>query len=343
MTTKLLTILTIRTSSERLPGKALAEIKSKTPGGKKQTLPLAAWIIRRLRQMDTMLCVATTNEDSDNELTKLCQKEGVEVVRGSTDDVISRMQAVIETGQYPGTEFVFRALGDCPFVSTEIVQRSAKALEKTGKEAMVFCLPPDIFSVYGSREMSYNKAAWGRIVQNSPHREHPDMYFHQNREKFQILYHLPPDNIFFRPYRLELDEPNDLSLISAIADEVGMLADLRDVIKFLDGNPDIAKINAHTTEKTGPLSLNTYSNGQRRKWLMNMVGKSVYTWTDEWVNPPDTRATPILCSCGWLVGWGHRASLYMRDGSRMDRGFPRCKSCGLLVREWKEAIQPSVY
>lgn len=341
--TKLLTILTIRTSSSRLPGKALAPITSRVPGStKKVTLPLAVWILRRLRQMDTMIAVATTNDASDDQLAKVMKAEGVEVVRGSTDDVIGRMDAVIQTGQYPGVTAVFRALGDCPWISWQTVEYSVKVLEKTNKEAMVYCLPPDVISVYGSREFCYSLSGWSKIVRNSTFREHPDMYFHLNRDKFDTLLHLAPDNIYMRPYRLEIDWKEDLLLTQAIADEVGMLADLRDVIKLLDRRPDLARINAHLTEKTGPLSLNTYDNGQRRKWLMNMVGKSIYTFDGRWVSPPDRQAIPTFCSCGELLGWGAKGSLHMRDGSIMNKGFPRCKNCGLVVREWREAIQPAM-
>lgn len=340
--TKLLTILTIRTESTRLPGKILAPVKSRTDGKRKQTEPFVTWILRRLAQIEnSTTVVATTDLKSDDELAALCEGEGVAVVRGPVDDVVSRMHLAVK--DYPKARYVIRALGDCPFLDTGIVSYAVKALEETKKEALVYCLPPDVISVYGSREFPYSRVAWERINDNSTHREHSDMYFHQNREHFNVLYHMGPDNIYMRPYRLEVDTPMDLELIRAIADEVGMLADLKDVIKLLDQRPDLAKINATIPEKTGPLSLATYSNGQRRRWMMNMVGKSVYTWSGEWVHPVDKRATPIMCHCGELIGWGWKSSLYMRDGTRLDRGFPRCRACGVLVREWKEAIQPSVW
>lgn len=81
--TNLLTILTVRNASERLPGKALAEIKSRVPGqSRKVSAPLVVWIARRLRQMGTPL-IATTNDPTDNELTNVLQAEGFRVIRGS--------------------------------------------------------------------------------------------------------------------------------------------------------------------------------------------------------------------------------------------------------------------
>lgn len=331
----LLTILTVRTDSERFPGKILEPVKSVAAGVRKVTLPLGSWIIRRLKEMPGELVVATTTDRSDDELVRLLKRENVPIHRGPVDDVIGRMQEVVEKSQ--GCDFVLRALGDCPFLSLELVDYSIRAMSRTRSDAFVYYMNPEVWPVYGSREFPYSIDAWLRIVGNSEHREHPDQYFHENRRQFQVLYHQPPPNIYMRPYRLEVDWPEDLVLISAIADEIGMMAPVDEVVKFLDGNPDIARINANRIEKTGPLSLNSYSNSKRRQWLVQMQGKPVMGWDGKITHPPDKRATPIFCSCGHPVGQGWQGRLYLPDGSLMDSGFPKCRNCGLITREWKEA------
>lgn len=337
--TNLLTILTVRSASERLPGKALAEIKSKVPGkAGKVSAPLVVWIARRLRQMNTPLIVATTTDSSDNELTNVLQADGFRVIRGSVDDVVGRMQKAVESQLQPKPEFVFRALADCPFLHTDFVIYAAEAMAKGNFEAFVYYLNPECWPIYSTREFPYSTTGWNKIVENSRIREHPDVYFHQNRRRFRVLYHQAPPNWAFRPYRLEVDWPEDLELVRAIADGVGVLESLPNIIKFLDLNPDIAKINADRQERTGPLSLNTYSNGQRREWLMAMVGKPFRTWTGRTVKPPDQNATPVFCTCGHSLGWGHQGQLYLTGGGIMAAGFPQCSNCGLMVREWKRAI-----
>jgi hypothetical protein len=121
------------------------------------------------------------------------------------------------------------------------------------------------------------------------------------------------------------------------------LADLPDVIRFLDQNPDIAKINADHVEKTGPMSLNTYSNSKRRDWLMQMIGKPVLLFPgNDWLNPPSEKSTPIFCTCGHLIGWGLNGQIHLKRGGHvMTAGFPKCDNCGLRVREWKESIPRS--
>jgi len=332
MSNGLLSIITVRSDSQRLPNKALLPIKSFMPGDtRKQTLPLITWLIRRCRQLPGALVAATTNDATDNELTQVMRKEGIEVIRGSKDDVIDRMNLVIMTGQYPSVTAVQRVLGDCPYLSTRIVGYAAKRLEETGKDAFVYTLPGDIFPVYGSREFPLSLKGWQRLARESTYREHPDMYFHLNRRKFDTLFHLGPDSLYFRPYRLELDTEADAEVMKILGEEVGMLSPLRDVIRFLDRNPQVARINSDQVEKTGPLNLNTYSNSKRVEWLMSMQGQPVMTWEGEILTPPDKKSTPMFCNCGHLVGWGIEGRLHTRNGSIISSGFPKCDKCGLCA------------
>ena len=336
--TKLLTILTVRTSSERLPGKCLAEVKSKVPGqSRKMSAPLVVWIARRLRQMNTRLVAATTTDSSDDQLAEVLQAEGVEVVRGSKDDVIGRMDTVVQ--RYGETTHVLRMLGDMPWPATELIEYSTKRLGETGKDAFVWALDSEVWPLYGCREFSYSIRAWQKIAKESAFREHPDEYFHKNRKAFDVLFHLPPENFYFRQsYRTEVDHERDLEMVRAVADEVGMLAPVKEIVRFLDTHPDIAKINSGYAEKTGPLSLNTYSNSQRRAWLMGLVNQKIMTWQGEWITPPGDGAFPVFCRCGNLLGHGWEAKLYTRDRAViLKNGFVRCPNC-MAVKEWREEI-----
>jgi spore coat polysaccharide biosynthesis protein SpsF (cytidylyltransferase family) len=316
--TKLLTILTLRCASERLPNKALAPITSRVPGSaRKETLPLAVWILRRLRQMDTMLCVATTESDTDNELTRVMRAEGVEVVRGSTDDVLDRMNAVIQTGQYPGTEWVLRALGDNPFVEVRLIERAVAVMERFKGEAFAWFIPPDSLSglVYGSREFPVSKSAFDRLVRHAKgdEREHVDLWFHRNRERFNIIYH-EPATTYWGDYRVEVDTQADLDVTRQIADEIGMLAPLKEVIAFLRKNEHITQGNRHIMEKTGPKS--SYEYKLRRKWYELMSnGAFVVSWDDNVWKPPSDKAPPIFCNSGQcLIGWADKGRLYTKEG-----------------------------
>ena len=74
-------ILQARTTSQRLPAKALLPI-----GG----LPLAVLCARRLQNSGRELVLATSDDASDDELARVSEGAGIRVFRGSLDDVMHR-------------------------------------------------------------------------------------------------------------------------------------------------------------------------------------------------------------------------------------------------------------
>jgi len=64
---------------------------------------------------------------------------------------------------------------------------------------------------------SISITGWQRIATNSRIREHTDLYYHDNRKLFKTIYHEPPQPTYFRNYRTEIDYPQDLEMVRAIA------------------------------------------------------------------------------------------------------------------------------
>jgi len=164
------------------------------------------------------------------------------------------------------------------------------------------------------------------------------MFFHQNRTLFKTIYHEGPENIYFRPYRLEIDYPEDAEFIQTLGTKVGMLSPLPDILKFLDGNEEMARINQGCIEKTGPLS--SYNYQQRRIWRRYMTGKDFegfLGWNGQWYRPKTAMSEPIFCKCGQeCLGMSDYGVLYLKDGeSTMEAGKVKC-SCGLAV-VWNKA------
>ena len=54
---------------------------------------------------------------------------------------------------------------------------------------------------------------------------------------------LPPRSSIARPYRLTMDYPEDATVLDIVLREVGAVAPLDEVVKYLDENPHILKIN----------------------------------------------------------------------------------------------------
>lgn len=98
-------IIFSRITSSRLPGKALKEIYNKT---------LIERVIERSKQIKKInhLCVATSDNKSDDEIVDFVQSLGVDVYRGSLDNVLERALRAAEFYKY---DSFFRICGDRPF------------------------------------------------------------------------------------------------------------------------------------------------------------------------------------------------------------------------------------
>lgn len=321
------TILTVRNGSTRLPGKVMKEI-----GGK----PVMLWIVDRLKDIPGKIIVATTTDETDDPIEKVCKDNNISVYRGSINNVVERMDLAYKT-YFPEAKFVFRALGDCPFIETSFVTHAAESMLKTKTEAFLWHLAPDTWPVYGAREFPYSISGWKKIVEQtrtSEEKEHVDKYFHDNRTRFKICYHEPPHTVYFRSYRLEIDWEEDFDLVDEIHNDIGITSSLSDVIRHLDTRGDLVLKNRNRVEKTGPLT--TYDYTMRRSWMKSMTGKPVLLWSGILLNPPED-GVPIFCSDGkCLIGYGKDGILYSKDGHRIaGNAFMGC-NCG-SGRYWKEA------
>lgn len=308
-------ILTVRMGSERLPGKAVAEVMGK---------PLTYWIIERLKPYGQVV-LATTTQAADDELVEVARMAEVPCYRGAVDDVIGRMEGA-RSRYAPQAEFVMRALGDCPFLHGKFVERAARVMQQTYSEFFQWHTAPSCHPVYGAREFPYQVEAWKRVVERAKVREHVDNYFFTHRHEFCTVYHEPPPNIYFRPYRLEVDWPDDLELVRAIAEQVGMLAPLPQVITFLDEHKEVSNLNCMRVERTGLLV--SYDYETQRDWMRAMEGKAVVGWNDLVWYPPSSKGLPVFCMSGQcLVGFALNGVLYTKNARMRGDAFVDCP-CG---------------
>lgn len=291
-------VVVARTGSERFPNKVMQEIRGR---------PYISWLLDRVKVLGNVV-LATTTSPCDKFLADLATAGNVAVYCGSEQDVLRRVYTAAMI--YAPQRYIMVVLGDCPFIATELVAHALQNMDRFENDSFLWLLAPHIWPVYGAREFPYAFDAFQRINHCAPNREHIDLYFHQNRARFNFLLHEPPDNIYFRPYRLELDWPEDLELFRAIADGVGMDAPLPVVIHFLDTHPEISQINRERVEKTGPSV--SYSYEQQRQWAKEMQAHSVVLRDGNMVRPCPANAQPIFCQSGkCFLGFASRGTLHL--------------------------------
>jgi len=102
-----LCLIQARMESTRLPGKALAKLGDHS---------VLEWVIRRVRSSKqlTKVVLATTTKSSDDSLCELATSLGIEIFRGSENDVLGRFADAAE--KFPA-DVVIRVCADNPFIS----------------------------------------------------------------------------------------------------------------------------------------------------------------------------------------------------------------------------------
>lgn len=324
-------ILTARMSSQRFPGKVLAPVAGQ---------PLLFWLARAYSRIGKVV-IATSYESADDALARQAADWGYPVFRGSLSDVCDRIVAAGRR-HLADCAFWLRGMGDCPFPELAFIRRATQLLAQEKREAFLWALPPWSWPVYGSREFPLSQEAWLRLERyaREDEREHPDLYFHRHRDQFCILYHMPPPPWYFRPYRLEVDYPEDMAVVRGVVAALGGEEEGKEwpgtaeAIKVLETHQRLAKLDLLHRERTGPQI--SFNDQERSRWLDLMAGQPLMDWDGTWWQPP-RRARPLFCQAGCcLLGAVWEDRLILPDGSCIiGKAHIRC-ACG-AGRRWYPA------
>lgn len=129
---RIVAVVQARMSSTRLPGKVLAEIQGR---------PLLAILLTRLsfaKHVDEII-VATSNLESDDAISDLVASMGIEVYRGSIDDVRSRF---IGAASKTKADCIVRITGDCPLTDPQIVDAAIEKFKLANSDYVSNVNPP---------------------------------------------------------------------------------------------------------------------------------------------------------------------------------------------------------
>ena len=109
----LVAIVQARMSSSRLPGKVLFPLSG---------LPMVHQIhnaLLRSKFIDTIV-IATSDETSDDILFQYCVDNGLNVFRGSLEDVLGRF---LEITRIHNSDYFVRVTADCPLICVEYIDK----------------------------------------------------------------------------------------------------------------------------------------------------------------------------------------------------------------------------
>ncbi len=191
--------------------------------------------------------LATSTSKEDDILEKYTLGGQVEIARGSENDVLSRFLPSVYKYQ---PEHIVRITGDCPLVSAELGSCLIQSHNELNADA-TFTLSKTALGI--SLEV-YKTDAVIRLRNLFPqtmHSEYLIFYFLNNPELFRLNIIEAPTH-FIKPWRLTLDETNDLELLNFIYEtlQVGNRPlQFNELESFFEMYPEASEININNVVK----------------------------------------------------------------------------------------------
>jgi len=249
VTVKTAAIVQARTGSSRLPRKVLADL-----GGR----PLIAFLLERLRCCDVVeaIVLATTNQPDDDELVDLAESLGVNVIRGSEQDVLARF-AFAAASTTAST--LVRVTGDCPLVDPDLLAKVISEFHRQEVDYLSNCVPPSYpdgldLEVFTREALLRAQAECNSAAQ----REHVTPWM---RDSGVLRVGSLKHSSDLSAMRWTVDEPEDLEVIRAVVAHFGDRSDFSwlDVLELQQRQPHLFAANANFARNEGA----RMGNGQK--------------------------------------------------------------------------------
>jgi spore coat polysaccharide biosynthesis protein SpsF len=242
MKQRVVAIVQARMSSTRLPGKVLKEILGR---------PILSYLIERIRYVRSIddIVVATTTDFIDNAIVDFCISNNIKYFRGSVNDVLLRF---FETAISNHADFIVRICSDSPIIDTnlmndiiaEFVENSIHCdyLSNTIDQTYPLGMNIEIFSLEALKIANHNATT-------TYEREHVTPYIYFNKERFRIVNKKYQKN--YSHIRLTIDEQDDFIMMKHIIENLYPMYkyfSLEQILKFLEDNPEILRINQNVKQ-----------------------------------------------------------------------------------------------
>ncbi len=240
---KKLIIVQARMTSTRLPGKVMEIVCDK---------PLLEHLINRLKTIRSadQIVIATTVNETDNQIVSLCKKLDTLYYRGSEEDVLGRYyEAAVEYGG----DVIIRITSDCPVIDPDVVgyliDFYMKNLKKydyvtnTLKRTYPRGMDVEIVSFKALKEAHFN-------TYDPFDREHVTTFIRNRSTQYRL--HNIKHSSDFSHYRLTVDTSEDLELIRRIFESLYVENPeftMKDIHSKMAANPEWIKINSHVKQR----------------------------------------------------------------------------------------------
>lgn len=207
-------IIQARTGSTRLPNKMLLPFFEE-----KGILEL---LITKLKScnIELPIIVATSTNQNDDVIEKLCQNNRINVFRGNENNVIKRF---IDTAEKYNITKIIRICADNPLLNIQELKKLIEEVNNNNSDYTSFLTPddkPTILTHFGLWAEGVKLSALKKVLEFTTepfYYEHVTNYIYTNPTQFAIKY-IPLENDFsmFEGVRLTLDTKEDFELLQEI-------------------------------------------------------------------------------------------------------------------------------
>lgn len=260
---KVLGILQARVKSRRLAGKVMKSLLGE---------PMIIRQLDRLRDAASLdkLVVAISDNGSDDVLFELLHSRGVEVCRGSLEDVLDRFYKVAKIFN---PEHIVRLTADCPLADPQLIDEMVRWHISQGNDYTTNTIRRTFPDGLDAEVLSTSTLTtlWKEATLLSE-REHVTLFIRNHPSGFKVGHFGGPTNLSH--LRWTVDEPVDFTVVEKIYSALypqNPAFTTKDILAFVLQNPEIPRLNGHIDRNTGlnhslkldrPLQLKDYrSNG----------------------------------------------------------------------------------
>jgi spore coat polysaccharide biosynthesis protein SpsF len=244
---KVVALVQARMGSTRFRGKVLKEVSGK---------PMLKHVIDRLKHAKTLseIIIATSVNERDKPIVELSKRLGVGCFVGSEEDVLDRFLKAAEQAR---ADVIVRVTADCPLIDPCTVDKIVSChlqsnvdytrtlIDENNNKSFPRGLDTEVFSMKLLRRIH-------ELAKDPYEREHVTVFIYNHPQFFRIEV-IEAEGILQMPsYRLCVDVEDDLRLIREIYDRLynpNKIIDIKEVIKLLNENPELQKINVHVKQK----------------------------------------------------------------------------------------------
>ena len=238
---KAIIIIQARLSSTRLPGKVLLDLAGK---------PMIWHIYKRAescKHVDKVI-IATSTEQSDDKLAEYCEKNNLNIFRGSLNNVLDRFIQILNKEIY---KYFVRITGDCPLIHPNLIDSQIEALNKFDGDIVWAPTFGSLYEGQGVMSARLLQAIYKKTKDPRDLEHVGSNYIVNNPNEFRIVNFKIPENLIFKNFRITVDEDKDYELMKMIYESLweGDVIELKDVLKYLFMNQNIKNINKQIKHK----------------------------------------------------------------------------------------------